>query len=577
MKENKSLTGYPSVDKPWMKYYSEEAINAELPQCSLYEYLYENNKEHLEDYALNYFGHKITYGELFENIELVARAFVAQGVKEGNVCTIVTLSCMTSVLCFYALNKIGAVSNYVNVLSSQDELEKYFKEAESEIIVGLDLFGEKVVNSAKNSGARKVIVYSLEEGMPTATGVGFKFKMRKVNKNFFKDDIVVMWKQFLEVGKKQASISYKKDPYSVCFLAHTGGTTGFPKSVLLNDYQMNAVAHQYKLCFEYERKKVFLNVIVPFVVYGILTCMHMPLSLGFCTAIIPKFESNNWAKYIKKYQPEYILAVPSYITPMLEDKKIKDIDLSCILTIGVGGDGMNATQEEILNSFFAEHGSKAKVLKGYGMTEVCATAIMGCIHSNKIGSPGIPLVKNNLKIYDNEKKRELRYGEVGEVCMYCPSKMMGYKDNMDEMKNLLHIHDDGKEWVHTGDLGYIDEDGFLFLVGRKKRIILTSANGVVYKVYPNIPEEVFLAHEAVQSVCIVGVKREEDIVLKICVALKNEWKGKEKGIEQEIRTMAERELSEYMRPYYYEFRDKLPLTSVGKIDYRALEEKETIN
>ena len=167
--EEKKLTGYPSIDKPWLKYYSEEAINAPLPTESLYTYMYNKNRDHLSETALTYFGRKISFGQMFEQINLVARAFRAQGVKPGDICTIITVSCVTSVLCQYALNKIGAVSNYINVLSSQEDLEIYFKDAESRVVVTLDLFAEKVISAAKQTGVERVISYSLGEWMPCIT------------------------------------------------------------------------------------------------------------------------------------------------------------------------------------------------------------------------------------------------------------------------------------------------------------------------------------------------------------------------------------------------------------------------
>jgi len=572
MIENKP-TGYPSIDKPWLRYYSEEAINAPIPNDSLYEYMYRMNCDHADDIALNYFGKKTTYGDLFEQIDITAKAFAALGVKPGDVVTIVTMSCVPSVLCLYALNKIGAVSNYINVLSSQEDLEFYFKDACSDIIVTLDLFGERVIKAAKETGAKRVIAFSLAEGMPAITKLGFKLKMRKMDTGFLNDPIVLLWKDFIAGAQGQPEITFKKSPDDLCCLAHTGGTTGHPKTVLISDCALNILAQQYDKTIVHQRQQVFLSVMIPFVIYGNLTNIHMPLCLGLHTVIIPKFDAADWPGYIRKYRPQHLTAIPPYVAPMPDNERLQNTDLSCLITVGLGGDGLNVPLEEKINAFLSERGSSAKVVKGYGMTEVCATFCTCNNYDNKIGSVGFPFPTNNLMIYDNDQQKELPYNQIGEICIQSASRMIGYQDNEEAMRDLFRIHPDGSEWIHTGDLGYVDEDGFLYLVGRIKRMILTTREGVAYKVFPNIPEEVLDQQAAVHNACIVGAKNGDDQVLKAHIVLNSEYRGSEAEVEKQLRDVCSSKLSDYMRPYYYEFRDALPLTSAGKVDYRELEKE----
>ena len=565
----KELTGYPSIDKPWLKYYSEEAINAPLPECSIYEYLWECNKDHLSDFALNYFGKKMTYETLFFRIDTAARAFRAIGVKEGDIVSIVTVSTVASVICFYALNRIGAVSNFLNVLLEENDLQTYFEEAQSKVVVSLDLFAEKVMNASAGAGVEKVILFSIDYEMPLATKMGYRLKNRKQKKY---NSNYIEWDLFLKLGEKQHKISYTKDPRKMCILAHTGGTTGEPKAVMLSDYAMNAVASQYILASGIRRKDVFLNLMIPFVVYGILANVHIPLCLGLEDVIIPRFNSSDWKKYIKKYHPNHVLAVPAYINPMLSDENIQKMNLSCLISAGVGGDGMTDEIEIKLNDLYKRCNSKAKVLKGYGLTEVCATAVVGFSHSNKIGSVGIPLIHNNVMIYNTDNNSELKYNETGEICLQCPSRMIGYMNNDKATGELFHIHEDGTEWLHTGDLGYMDEDGFLYLTGRIKRMILTTKDGVAYKVFPSVPEKVLEENEAVQQCCIVGADDNGDQVLRAFVVITEGQRSDINQIEQELRSLCEAKLPSYSRPSYYIFLDALPLTASGKVDYRKLEE-----
>lgn len=565
------MTGYASIDKPWLKYYSDGAINAPLPESSLYDYLYDCNKEHMEDYALNYFGNKITFRKLFEMIDCAAKAFQAIGVRECDIVPIVSVSTVASIVCFYALNRIGAVVDYLNVLSEQDDFEEYFKEATARVVVTLDLFEEKVLPAAKRCGVEIIVSFGVDYEMPLPLKVGYRLKNRN-RKLAYKDaSFVIDWNEFLKRSKGQPAINYRKDPHKMCLLAHTGGTTGEPKAVMVNDYAMNAVASYYKTCFQYTRGEVWANVIIPFVIYGLLTCLHMPLTLGLEIAVITKFDSSKWDKYIKKYHINYILAAPSYVNVFYDNPRYRSLNLHGLKLCGVGGDGMTKEKEVALNSYFRDHDTAIEVLKGYGLSETCSTAVTGLTGVNKIGSVGIPLVHNNLMIYDNVQKKELPYNEIGEICLQSPSRMIGYMNDEQATRNLFRFHTDGSEWLHTGDLGYVDEDGFLFLVGRMKRVILTAKDGVTYKVFPNMIEKVLEENENVLQSCVVGAYSDADQVLRAFIAVSKENLVQTAEIEQVLRQHCKEKLPSYARPKFYEFKEKLPLTPAGKVDYRTLE------
>lgn len=301
MSKIKELTGYPSIDRPWLKYYSAEAISAPIPESSLYDYLYDCNREHLEDYALNYFGKKITFRKFFELIEQAAKAFLAIGVHAGDIVPVVSVSTIASIVCFYALNRIGAVVDFLNVLEEQNALTEYFKEADAKVVATLDLFEEKVVAAADECRIEKVVSFGVDFGMSLPLKVGYKLKNRSRKASNKGQSSVIYWKDFLKCSKGQTEIKYRKDPHKMCVLAHTGGTTGEPKAVMVDDKAMNAVAAYYKNCFHYTRGEVWANVIIPFVIYGLLACLHMPLTLGLEVVIIPKFDSAKWDEYIKKY------------------------------------------------------------------------------------------------------------------------------------------------------------------------------------------------------------------------------------------------------------------------------------
>lgn len=569
IKNNSELTGYPSIDKPWLKYYSEEAINTPLPEGTIYEYMRENNRNYPDDIALIYFGRKISFCMLLDEIEKAAKAFWTLGVRPGNVCTVVTVSCVSSVVVFYALNEIGTISNYVNIMASEDEMKAYIREAGSGYVVALDLFAGKFLRAGNEES--RIVVFSLSDYMPMAAKTISKRKFSKIDKKLNQDRRVLFWKDFLALAREHKDFCRKKDCDTVSVWAHTSGTTGFPKTVLLTDRGYNTVAAQYMKSMKHQRGEVFLNIIVPFVVYGMLTCMHMPLCLGLTVVLIPKFEATEWERYLKKYAPNHIAGIPTYFSPMLSDRKLEDIDMSKVITIAAGGDGLSEALEEEINTFLEKHHSKAKLLKGYGMTEVCASAVTNFNNYTKAGSAGIPLVKNNLCIWDNDRQQECGYGEEGEICLSSPSQMVAYKDDWSATKALVRTDNRGIKWAHTGDLGYVDEDGFLFMVGRMKRFMFVGSEGLLYKALPKIIEECVAVVPEVLEVCAVSAHIGSGYVPMIYIVLKNKCVVSHEHIRCEVNRVCNENLPDYMRPWKIEFLDSMPKTTIGKIDFRALE------
>lgn len=566
-------TGYPSIDRPWLSYYSKEAIEDPLPQMSLFEYLYENNKYNLDSDALNYMGHKISYRELFKRIDEAAKAFLAQGVREGDIVSILTVASVPCVICFYALNKIGAIVDYINVLSTAKDLVKFFRANKSRVVVSADIFMNKTLLAAKAIGVEHVIAFSMEEDLPLFKKIGTLFQSNPdVDESYLQDEIVMTWDKFLATGAHLPDITYRKDPSKPALLAHTGGTTGFPKAVVLNDNAMNAVAFQYHYIFHLEPKEsVFLNLVVPFVVYGSLINMHMPLTMRSTVVLIPNFDADDWPEYFNKYKPNYLTAIPNYVAPMLNNPRMRNVNLDCLKVIAVGGEGAGNALEVDLNRFLKRHGSKAKLLKGYGMTEMSASACTAFGDVNALGSVGVPLPRNQVQIVNPDTGLECKYNEIGEICFQGPGQMMGYMNDPEEMKTVYRKHSDGTYWLHTGDLGYMNRRGLLYIVGRIKRAILTQYKGTAYRIYPNVIEDILMSHPAVREACIVKLHEDRRGRTKAYIALNDHNRVDEDEIERELRSYCDSEMAEYMRPFLYEFRGSLPLTPAGKVDYKLLE------
>ncbi len=567
--ENKK-TGYSSIDKPWLKYYSEEAINAPLPECTIYEYLLENNKDHLDEIALVYLDRKITYRELFKTIDTVANAFSGIGVKSGDVVSICSVSTPEIVASIYALSKIGATVNVLEPRNNAERIEYYLKLTESKILIMLDKVFPKIDSIIKNTLIEKVFVVS-----PTNSAATYIKLLSKLKKQDSCGDgeVYIEWNKFIKKSKQVINeVKYFEEHPAV--IVYTGGTTGVPKGVMLSDKALNTVAFQMsKLDTLFVRKKRFLNIMPPFIAYGITCGIHMPLCCGMRVTIVPNFAPENLAKLVLKNKPNSLMGVPSHYEILAKDSRLKGKDLSYLDGCGAGGDAFVPSIEILVNDFLSEHNAPNRISKGYGMTEICS-AVSACYSDkNKFGSVGIPFCKNIVGVFDPDTGEEMTYNEKGEICFCSPTMMLGYYKNQEETDKVLKKHKDGKVWVHTNDIGYVDEDGFIFIIGRMKRMII-RADG--HNVYPSAIEAVVCQHNAVASCAAVGIKKDENSngqIAKAFIVLKPEYANQKEVVEKELRELLLKKLPERDQAEEYGFIDELPLTLVGKVDYRALEKK----
>lgn len=564
------LSGYPSIDKPWLKYYTENDINMPLPECTIYEYLWENNKDHKNDIALVYFDKKITYGELFENINKASRALNALGVKCGDIVIMATITLPETIYAFYALNRLGAVPNIVDPRTSTEGIHNYIEEVNAKYVVALDIACNKIDAAIKNTAVEKVIVLSPADSLPVIKKIGYQIIHRKKQNNTY-----IEWKKFIknQPEKEPDYPPYKKN--DCCVIVHTGGTTGMPKGVMLSNDNLNcAVVQCLTSGFGFKRYQKWLSVMPPFIAYGITNGIHLPLSTGMTLIIIPQFDPDTYDKLLLKYKPNNITGVPSHYSKITQSKLLANEDLAFILSPIVGGDGIEKHTEFEVSTFLKNHNCEKGLIKGYGMTEICAAVASTAVkETNKLGSVGTPFSHSVVSIFDTESCKELPYGETGEVCILSPNTMLGYYNNEAETAKILREHEDKKIWVHSGDLGYIDEDGCLFIVGRSKRLIIRHDG---FKIFPTLIENTVSGHKAVDSCCAVGVRDKNFSQGKlpiVYVTLKSEFSDKESTVKSELYELCEKELPEYEQPVDFIFKKELPLTNIGKIDYRALEEE----
>lgn len=560
---------YASQAKPWLKYYDQKFIDQTLPALSAFEYVCQRSKNHLNDTALEYYGRKFTYADLIVNVKKTAAALRGVGVKKGDIITVVSIMTPEIIALFYAADMMGATLNLVDPRYSVEGIREYIEEVGSHLLVCLNVVYERCRQAAKRTNVEKVIVLSPADSLPPVMAVGYK--LTTPDKNKYASN-VIRWKQFIKGGEGQSTAAEPYDPDHACVVVHTGGTTGSPKGVMLTDDCFNGIALQFQAYPKlFHRGQKLMNVMPPFIAYGFACGIHLPLVLGFTVIIIPNLDPDKLGSLVLKHKPEHMFGVPTHYQQLASDPKLRDKDLSFIINYAAGGDSLSRGAEQTVNDFLAAHGARYPIAKGYGMTEVSSAATVAAGLDNKPGSVGIPMVNTVVAAFEPGTDQELPIGQRGELCISGPCLMKGYYNKPEETAILLRRHPDGRVWAHTGDMGYLDEDGFVFLDSRIKRMIIRHDG---FKVFPSMIENVVSRHPAVHQCSVVGCADKDHTQGRlpfVYIVLKADTTAKKKQVIRELERMCAEELPEYVQPVAYKFISSMPMTPVGKVDYRQLE------
>jgi len=555
----------------WEHFYKKEDLNIEAPDLSLYEYMMNVTKEYKSNYAINYFGKKITFKVFWEYIDKCARAFKSLGVREGDVVTICMPNTPEAAISFFAVNKIGAIANMIHPLSAEEEIKDYLNSTESVLMVAFNQAYGKLRNIIKDTNVYKVIIASASESMPVLlNGLYNVTKGRKEEKPKH-NSLYVFWKEFLRFGDYyDGNIDVHRSKDDDAVILHSGGTTGTPKSIVLSNKCFTMISKQAKICFNMLNPGDTLLSILPlFHCFGLVVGLYGPLCLGVACILVPQFDAKRFDKLLTKYRPNVLTGVPTLYEALLKNEHMNNVDMSQVKLIISGGDSLSIQKNKTVNEFLASHNCEATITQGYGMTETTGPACFGSLGSDKLGSVGIPLPGNIVRILDPETKKEVKTGEVGEICLSGLSMMSCYLNNPEDTKNVLELHDDGRYYIHTGDLGYIDEDGVIFFVQRMKRIIISSG----YNVYPQYVENVLRDSEYIKDACVVGIPHPyKQEVAKAFIILED---GVEESytVKKNIMDYAKKNLSNYMLPREYIFKKEFPKTKLLKTDYNALRDE----
>ncbi len=562
-----------SEERVWLKQFPEDERDLKMPRMKIYSYLKDVNKDRLNTTALHYYGKNITYGELIRRIDEVANAYASLGIKEGSVVSLLSASTPESIMTVYALNKMGAIVNAIDPRQNTEFIEKMIKDSGSKVLVTINIAWPKVRKIRESIKQDFIIVQTASTSLPLFK----KIAMEIVTKTKIEyGPTVLKWKDFMRRAYNATAmeVDYKGD--GVVAIAYTGGTTGFPKGVMLTNDSINSVAFSFKHCgIVYEKGERFLGIMPIFSTYGLVCGIHMPLTMEIELALIPSFNPSDLAKLVKKYRPNHFISTPAFIEMMMESPILKGMDLSFLKTLGSGGDTMNEGLEAKLGQFIKEHNMRYPLCQGYGMSELSAAASF-CVNDRyKPGSVGVPCLTTIVSVFDPETGRELGYNEEGEVCVTGPSMMKGYFNNPEETANVMRLHDDGRVWIHSGDIGYVDEDGFIFIKGRVKRMI-TRPDG--HKVFPVIIESAINSLPSVSNCVVIGVNNRDGIQGQWPMAIvqlseTNLDEEEKRSACKKIFKFCDKTLEERGKPVGVIAIDTVPLTGMGKNDYRTLEKQ----
>ena len=555
---------------PWKKYYPDKAMDISIPDISLYQCFHNNLKKYKEKNAIDYYGTKITYEDLDNKVNDCAKAFLYYGIRNNDVVTICMPNTPEGVIAFLALNKIGAISNMIHPLASENEIKNMLIETGSVMLVLIDINYTKIKNIISETSIYKTIIVRASNSMPLWMKVIYNISTIRKTELPKKDNKYITWDHFIKTSEyyhKQYNYVGKKNTPAV--MLHSGGSTGTPKTVVLSNGNFVTLVEQSKIVFDELRVGDKCLAIMPiFHGFGLGVCTYTPLCLGAEAILIPQFKADEFHKIIDKHKPEFVIGVPTLFEALLKNEKSEHLKLSYLKYVISGGDTLSLTLEKRINTYLKDHGANTRIVQGYGMSESLAAVCLGFKNIEEYGSIGVPFPGCYIAMFNSDDE-EVPYGEEGEICVSGPNVMLGYYNNIKETNAALHIHKDGNIWLHSGDLGVMNKNGFIKYTGRLKRLIITSG----YNVYPTQIEELLETHKAVLKCTVIGIPHPyKQNVPKAYIVLNKGYHNQKKLIE-EFNQLAAKNLPKYAKIYEYEFRKSLPKTLVGKVDFRRLQQE----
>ena len=563
-----------SAAAPWLKYYGNTPASLEYPHKTMYEMVEAAAKRHPNHVAYVFMGKKTSYTEFMKRIQAAAQGLYKMGIRKGDKVTICMANTPQALDCFYALNRIGAIPNMIHPLSASQEIAFYLNFSKSKAILTLDQFYYKVAEILPQlENPTEILIARVVDELPAPLSALYPLtKTARAVKKLPKAGYT-LWYDMVKAGKN-TRLPAQKSRYDSCgAILYSGGTTGTTKGIMLSNLNFNALALQTIAASGFSMEEIsnmkMLAVMPVFHGFGLGIGIHTPLVAGGTCILIPQFNVKVYAKTLMKQKPNLIPGVPTLFEALLRTEDLEGADLSFLKGIFSGGDSLSPELKKKVDAFLREHNCSEQIREGYGTTE-CVTA--SCLTPKdyaRQGSIGVPFPDTYYKIVEPGTTNEVGPNIEGEICISGPTVMLGYMDNPYETANTLRRHYDGRIWLHTGDLGHMDQDGFVYFRQRIKRMIVTSG----YNVYPSQLENIIDANDKVLISCVIGVKDPYRVQRVKAYVVPMPGVEPSEALKQEILDYCSGRIAKYAMPREIEFRKELPKTLVGKVAYRVLEEE----
>ncbi len=567
------LTGYPSIDKPWLKYYSEEAINAPLPACTVFENIYTRNKGNDKEIALKYYGKKITFSDLFVNVEKAKRSFEQLGVKKGDIVVMITSSTPETIYSVLALCRIGAVANIINPFFEPQQMIDRISETDAKIMIVLDQLYKNIAEFIERIPVKRIVVIPVAQSMPLDIKVAVGFKLGRIHISF--GDSILLWNDFIKIGNHHeisTDAEYEKDrPF---IMVYSSGTTGASKGIVLTNSGINTtVSHYYTTGLKYSKKSTMLQMIPVWFSTGIVFSVIMPLSLGITVVLEPVFSEKVFVKDLVKYKPNMVLTATSLWVYACTCSQLQNANLSHLTIPITGGEKITAETENQINNFLSTHNCNHQILKGYGMCELGSTVTADSQEVIKIGSVGFPINKVVVAAFDQDTNKEMKYCQRGEIRVLSPARMKEYFKNPKATADFFRIDENGNTWGCTGDIGYVDENGFVYILGRTNDCYTASSGK---RVYCFDIEDIILRHKDIERCKVVGVVHDGNECAIAHIVIKKGGVADIYALLTELRKLCDENLSQDSMPLGFVIQNEMPIKNSGKLDVEKLK-KDTDN
>ncbi len=560
-----------TVKTPWKDHMGDIPMHLDYFEGTMFGKLEEIAAKYPQNIAFDFMGKSTTYPELVKQVHICARSLKTLGVKEGDKVTIAMPNCPQAIFMFYAINLVGGLANMIHPLSAEKEIEFYLEQSKSVAAITLDQFYGKFENVRKNVPIRNLIIASIADALPPVTALGYKLTEAKKFPKVPKDAPVILWKDFLKLASVGHNYQVQRKSSDPAVILYSGGTTGTTKGIVLTNLNFNALSDQVIATNPMFRPGDKMLAAMPiFHGFGLGVCIHTMLTQGGRCILVPRFTPKSYAKDLVKHRCNFVAGVPTLYEALLRLEGLEKADLSCLKGVFSGGDSLSVELKKKFDKFLYDHKATIQVREGYGTTETVTACCLTPTHIYKEGSIGLPFPDTYIKIVEPGTEKELPYGQEGEILLAGPTVMQEYMDKPEETAQTLRTHADGLTWVYTGDLGTMDEQGFVYFKGRAKRMIVTSG----YNVYPAQLENILDAHPMVQMSCVIGVPDPLKMQkVKAFVKLSAGTTACEET-KQVLLDYCRKHIAKYAMPYDITFKEEMPKTLVGKVAYRVLEEEE---